>query len=723
MSTAFNRPSMWKRVGALALAGTIALGTLIPGNGLVSADSGSESTVTPTPSATFELPPDSGLTGVTAVVVAGGADLLADPAEGSTVLARLDAGTVVDLRIDAVDTVTDEHGTRWWPVTANGQDGWIAGNFLADATAVTPVPTGITVMTPTVVPTGTVSGGGADEEFDFTGEIVPGIQAIVAGDGGPVNMRAEATASSAIVAEVPDGATVTLRIDTTDTVTDVNGTRWWPVTFDGTDGWIAGAYLRAAATPTPTVSPTATNAETEFVAGAYVRVKTDSGTGAILRSEPVPSGAEVASWQEEQVAQVIAGPLSYEGSTRGWFKVSNGAVTGYIDGDLLVLAGAAPTVSPTVSPTAGPSGVFAPGDSAMVQTERGTGANLRASGDPAAESIGLVPEGATVSIVSGPASFTDSTNGWFEVSYNGQTGYVDGDLLVKLASATVTPVVTVTPGSTATAPATSGQTGEDGSLRKGDSVTITSGGDGVNVRQSPADDSTIAGYMTDGTSANIIDGPVRDEASAYWYKVVDGSGVQGWVAGKFIVATGGTAPVTTPQTPAPTVAATTPAPAQTVTAVATTTTPPTAVPTATTGPAVSAQGFIFPLDSYTATQEFGCSYLGFYTYDPTLGCPLHDGLDLAAPEGTPIHAAKAGTVVAAGWCDCGLGYYVEIDHGDGVHTLYGHMQTQPWVSVGQQVAQGAEIGPLGSTGLSTGPHTHFMVTVDGIAQNPRNYLP
>ncbi|HWK79648.1 MAG TPA: SH3 domain-containing protein, partial [Thermomicrobiales bacterium] len=192
MSTAFNRPSMWKRVGALALAGTIALGTLIPGNGLVSADSGSESTVTPTPSATFELPPDSGLTGVTAVVVAGGADLLADPAEGSTVLARLDAGTVVDLRIDAVDTVTDEHGTRWWPVTANGQDGWIAGNFLADATAVTPVPTGITVMTPTVVPTGTVSGGGADEEFDFTGEIVPGIQAIVAGDGGPVNMRAEA---------------------------------------------------------------------------------------------------------------------------------------------------------------------------------------------------------------------------------------------------------------------------------------------------------------------------------------------------------------------------------------------------------------------------------------------------------------------------------------------------------------------------------------------------
>lgn len=732
MSTAFNRPSMWKRVGALALAGTIALGTLAPGVGLVSADSGSP--VTPTPSVTFDVPAGSGLTGLTAVVVAGGADLRQDPAASASVLARLPEGTIVDLRIDTADTVTDGDGVRWWPVTADGQDGWLAGNVLADASAVTPVPTAPATSTapPTAAPTGTVSGGGADEEFDYTGEVVAGIQAIVAGDGSAVNMRAEATASSAIVAEVPDGSPVTLRIDTTDTVTDVNGTRWWPVTFDGKDGWIAGAYLRAAASPTPTVSPTATNGETEFVAGAYVRVRTDDGTGAILRAEPVPSGATVASWQEGQVAQVIAGPLSFEGSTRGWFKVSNGAVTGYVDGDLLVLAGPAPTTTttPAVSPTAGPSGVFAPGDSAMVQTERGTGANLRATGDPAAESLGVVPEGATVSIVNGPASFTESTNGWFEVSYNGQAGYVDGDLLVKLASATVTPTpaVTATPGSTASA----GQSGEDGSLRKGDTVTIASGGDGVNVRQSPADGSTIAGYLNDGATASIIDGPVKDDGAAYWYKVSDSSGVQGWVAGRYLV-TGGTAPATEPVTPAPTAVATTPAPAaptetvtapaETVTATAAATTPPAAAPTATSGPAVSAQGFIYPLASYTVTQEFGCSYLGFYTYDPSMGCPVHDGLDLAAPEGTPIHAAKAGTVVAAGWCDCGLGYYVEIDHGGGVHTLYGHMQAQPWVSVGQQVAQGDEIGPLGSTGLSTGPHTHFMVTVDGVAQNPRSYLP
>ena len=702
MSTAFNRRVLWKRVGALALAGTIALGTLAPGSGLVSADSGD--TVTPTPSVTFDVPAGSGLTGLTAVVVAGGADLRQDPAADATVLARLAEGTTVDLRIDEVDTVRDDQGTRWWPVSVGGQDGWVAGNVLADPASITPTP----AMTATVAPTGTVAGSAA--EFDIAGEIVPGMQATVAGDGGPVNMRAEASAGSAIVAEVPDGSTVTLRIDTTDTVRDADGTRWWPVTFDGKDGWISGAYLRSVATPV--VSPTAPSGETEFVAGAYVRVQTQSGSGAIVRSEPVPSGAQVAVWQEGQVGQIIAGPLSFEGSTRGWFKVSNGAVTGYIDGDLLVPAGSAVTPAPTsaATTTPGSSSVFAPGDSAMVQTERGTGANLRQSDDPAAASLGVVPDGETVSIVSGPASFTESANGWFEVSWNGQTGFVDGDLLVKLASPTAVPA-TVTPGSTVV----SGQTGEDGSLRKGDTVTIVSGSSGVNVRQSPADDSSIAGFLNDGASATIIDGPVKDGTDAFWYKVSNGSDVQGWVAGRFIAAAG--------SAPAPTSAATTPAavPATTTTPEPTSAVTPTA--SAPAGPAVSDQGFIFPLTSYTVTQEFGCSYLGFYTYDPNLGCPVHDGLDLAAPAGTPIHAAKAGTVVAAGWCDCGLGYYVEIDHGDGVHTLYGHMESQPWVSVGQQVAQGDEIGPVGSTGLSTGPHTHFMVTIDGVAQNPRNFLP
>jgi murein DD-endopeptidase MepM/ murein hydrolase activator NlpD len=85
-------------------------------------------------------------------------------------------------------------------------------------------------------------------------------------------------------------------------------------------------------------------------------------------------------------------------------------------------------------------------------------------------------------------------------------------------------------------------------------------------------------------------------------------------------------------------------------------------------------------------------------------------------------ASAGGTVVTAGWCNCGLGYYVEIDHGDGIHTLYGHMASQPYVSAGEAVNQGDVIGPVGSTGISTGPHTHFMVTVNGTARNPEDFL-
>jgi murein DD-endopeptidase MepM/ murein hydrolase activator NlpD len=132
--------------------------------------------------------------------------------------------------------------------------------------------------------------------------------------------------------------------------------------------------------------------------------------------------------------------------------------------------------------------------------------------------------------------------------------------------------------------------------------------------------------------------------------------------------------------------------------------------------------FIVPVENATQTQGFGCSSLGFYPYNPDWGCGVHDGIDYAAPTGTPILASAAGTVLFSGWCDCGLGYYVELDHGNGVTTIYGHMASQPFVSAGQQVAQGETIGPIGSTGLSTGPHVHFMLQINGVSQDPARYL-
>jgi murein DD-endopeptidase MepM/ murein hydrolase activator NlpD len=94
---------------------------------------------------------------------------------------------------------------------------------------------------------------------------------------------------------------------------------------------------------------------------------------------------------------------------------------------------------------------------------------------------------------------------------------------------------------------------------------------------------------------------------------------------------------------------------------------------------------------------------------------LHAGVDLAAPDGTRIMAAGAGTVVLAG-VEAGYGNAVLIDHGNGFLTHYGHMSVIG-VKVGQQVAAGQEIGNEGSTGHSTGPHLHFEVH-QGTYKNP-----
>ncbi len=76
----------------------------------------------------------------------------------------------------------------------------------------------------------------------------------------------------------------------------------------------------------------------------------------------------------------------------------------------------------------------------------------------------------------------------------------------------------------------------------------------------------------------------------------------------------------------------------------------------------------------------------------------------------------------AGWCDCGLGYYVRIDHGDGFETLYGHMADVPPVAIGQAVSKGDIIGDVGSTGMSTGPHVHFIVRYLGQDVDPLSYI-
>lgn len=100
--------------------------------------------------------------------------------------------------------------------------------------------------------------------------------------------------------------------------------------------------------------------------------------------------------------------------------------------------------------------------------------------------------------------------------------------------------------------------------------------------------------------------------------------------------------------------------------------------------------------------------------------PAHKGRDYAAGTGTPIYAADGGSVIMAGWAGT-AGNWVVIDHGNGLVTKYMH-QTAVCVSAGQTVSKGQQVGYVGSTGDSSGPHLHFQAESGGTAVDPRNYL-
>ena len=122
----------------------------------------------------------------------------------------------------------------------------------------------------------------------------------------------------------------------------------------------------------------------------------------------------------------------------------------------------------------------------------------------------------------------------------------------------------------------------------------------------------------------------------------------------------------------------------------------------------SAAGFIWPVNG-PVTSPFGWRW-----------GRMHEGIDIGAAYGTPIHAAASGRVIYAGWMS-GYGNLVAIDHGRGISTAYGH-QSSIAVSNGQIVSQGQTIGYVGCTGHCFGPHLHFEVRINGSPVDPLGYL-
>jgi len=124
--------------------------------------------------------------------------------------------------------------------------------------------------------------------------------------------------------------------------------------------------------------------------------------------------------------------------------------------------------------------------------------------------------------------------------------------------------------------------------------------------------------------------------------------------------------------------------------------------------------YIWPLHG-RLTSYFGARNLGMGTSS------FHRGIDIAAPTGTPVGAARSGTVSFAGWSTQGYGNLVRVRHADGSETWYGHFSSIA-VSVGQYVSQGAIVGRVGSTGISTGPHLHFELHERGTPIDPLGTL-
>ncbi len=127
-----------------------------------------------------------------------------------------------------------------------------------------------------------------------------------------------------------------------------------------------------------------------------------------------------------------------------------------------------------------------------------------------------------------------------------------------------------------------------------------------------------------------------------------------------------------------------------------------------------------PSDKPVKTAAFTSGY-GVRS-DPFRGsAAMHPGIDLAGPYGTPIYATADGTVLRAGWNSGGYGNLIEIDHGRGIATRYGHL-SQVLVSAGDHIARGQLIARMGSTGRSTGSHLHYEVRIDGRPVNPIPFM-
>jgi murein DD-endopeptidase MepM/ murein hydrolase activator NlpD len=435
-----------------------------------------------------------------------------------------------------------------------------------------------------------------------------------------------------------------------------------------------------------------------------------SSKGVLLRAEP-DYGAEVLATVAEgtavglrtDVADTIYDP---DGVTQ-WWPVSADDGDGWVAGFYLDIEGFsdASTAEPAAdSPGAPVAGAALGGEGATAEEQflatwdlanaaalvaEPDGVNLRQDPGSSSPAVKTLTYQTVVDLrVDEVDTVYAEGSRWWPVQIDGLIGWVAGQYLAPTEAAWTEPEV-VADGTASEAPSKVADWFEAGSYVLAD----TDDGSGLNIRADGAPDAERIGIVPENDVVQVMDGPYNDPIGNPWYLITDGD-VTGFVSGWYL---------SRADQPGED-------PAQTE------------IPSKVTVPGVATGSLGYPLASWVFTQGFGCTGYWFEPWNSSVGCNYHNGIDLAADAYTPIAAADGGTVEYAGWCDCGLGYYVKIDHGNGVKTLYGHMAEQPYVSTGEAVSKGDVIGPVGSTGISTGPHTHFIVNVNGVDQDPLAYL-
>ena len=437
-----------------------------------------------------------------------------------------------------------------------------------------------------------------------------------------------------------------------------------------------------------------------------------SSDGVLLRAGP-DYGSEVLTTMAEgtavdlrtDVADTVYDP---DGVTQ-WWPIRSGDSEGWVAGFYLDIEGfgAAPATESTSTETAPVAAVSLGGDGAASSAEE----QFLATWD-LANAAALVAEPDGVNLRQDPGSSSPAVktlsyqtvvelrvdeldtvysegSRWWPVEIDGLVGWVSGQYLAPAETSWGEPEA-VADVAVAEAPSKVSDWFEAGSYVLAD----TDDGSGLNIRADGAPDAERIGIVPENDVVQVMDGPYNDPIGNPWYLITDGE-VTGFVSGWYL---------TRADQPGEDLAKID-------------------IPSKVTVPGLASGTFDYPLQSWVFTQSFGCSPYWFEPWDSAVGCNYHNGIDLAADAYTPLLAADGGTVEYAGWCDCGLGYYVKIDHGNGFKTLYGHMAETPWVSAGDSIAKGDVIGPVGSTGISTGPHVHFIMEVNGVAQDPLAYLP